>query len=40
MGVIDYEYAPGFGKRMPAQCVELTARCSGTVRFRYKIEGL
>jgi len=40
MSVIDYEYAPGFGKRMPAQCVELTARCSGTVRFRYKIEGL
>jgi uncharacterized heparinase superfamily protein len=40
MRVIDYCYAPGYGQRIPAKCIELTAGSAGTSQFCFSIEGL
>lgn len=36
----DYEYAPAFGRRIPAKCIELSASCSADKRMSHAIEGV
>lgn len=40
MNIVDYSYAPGYGRRVGARCVVLAARTQGTARFRYTIEAV
>ncbi len=39
MSITDYEYAPAFGRRIPAKCIVLSARCQFAASYAYTIEG-